>query len=686
MTTWESLAHGASYLAFAHRVMGRGAGLDSAVRRSTEQGSRLRQKYALRRVKPLSMRRLEPLVRRFPLQERRAEDEELVLASAVPGWWSQETERQVQPSEPIERPSSGPRSGEPTRAADMRAAVQRARASAEARRQAAQKRRPSAPIVTPRAGREEPPKDIRSLRRRAQLVEEPDRQRTSAPEPAQPVVGRPSSVVEEAETPRQRGGISAEAGELAREAPVEQEPGEVASDGVRTEETETRPGAPSTARPVSEPSPARTARPERAAVRGEEVSPRSVAEEADIAPAPVEAEAEEGGEGFKVSPEPVPRETGEGTVPRVARHPATDRERAETLSETEISAPEVVEMIPGAENETPLGEPEVYTRLGATSYEGNLRPEEASPLGSRRVPGKPVGGRRSMPEALEAVPEEISRRAPLEEAEVTEGAGEQERPVSSRVHRAVEGVPEGDARGQKEVTSRETLVPGVDRVPVSREAEKRGASENRPTLREERLSEAETESAPGANVAYRAPRAARSATPPDRLVREEGALSERIERSEERASAPPAGPVSRERDVEDVGEDASLDTDGPGLQDVPLEEALFRMSGVRRRARRPSNEESSGAEASFVLPSISFRPPEARERVSLDQVRRAAETQVPAEPIAEVESVEAEAPDLGEEEEIGEGVDVGKLADEIYRRIRDRLRIERERYGRRGRW
>ncbi|MEA3407487.1 MAG: hypothetical protein U9R48_05330 [Chloroflexota bacterium] len=686
MTTWESLAHGASYLAFARRVMGRDTEFLSTVRRSTEQGSRLRQKYTLSLVKPLSVRRLEPLVvTRPPLRERRANDEELALASAAPSQWPQTVEGQTGPSEAIEMPSTEPLRVGPPRAADMRAAVQRARASAEARRKATQRQGAPTPFAVPRAEGEAQPGEVRPVRRRAQLVEEPDRQRSPAPEPTQPRAARPSPLIEEAETPLQRGDVPAEPEGLAEEVPVVERPGEMASEEVRTQEAETRPSGPPTLRPMQEPSPASIVRSERAATRGEEAPPASVAEGEEIVPEAVEAEAEVE-ELHEVSSEPTSQEVEESAVSHIARRRTSpEYEIAEPPLDAGMSAPAAVEAIPGTESEVPTGEPEVYTRLGATSYEGNLRSGEASPLAPRRAPSEPVEGRRSVPEALEAVSEEISRRAPLDEPEVTEEPGGPGRLVSPRVRRAGEEVPEGGVRAQETRLSTEMPAAGVDEVPISREAEERGASEDRPTIREEGRAEAETERAPGAEVVRRAPRAARPVTPPGHLVREgEEASSERIERSEERAPVSPESAVSRERGAMDVVEDASVDTEGPGLQDVPLEEALFGVSEILRRAHRPSREEGAGVETSFVLPSISFRPPEAGEE-SPGPVRRADGEQAPAEPTAEVESVEAEAPDLGEEEET-EGVNLGKLADEVYRRIRDRLRVERERYGRRGRW
>jgi hypothetical protein len=404
-----------------------------------------------------------------------------------------------------------------------------------------------------------------------------------------------------------------------------------------------------------------------------------VAEGEDTAPDAVQVEKKESEEVSEVPREQVSREVQESGV--VQRRAAAEREEPELMRDTGISAFAGVEENRGEDREEPSGTSEVYTRLGTTSYEGNLRPEQTPRVAFRETSGEDVAERRSVAERPERASEEVSRHPSVEAPEV----GDQERPsVTPQVRRATEEVPERDVGAQE--ASNEISAAGFDETPVSGERAGREVPESNLRLGGERPSGAGTEAAPSADVVRRAPRAARPEAPPDHLVREgEEAPSERIERSRERASVSPESVVSRARDAEDLGERASVDTEGPGLQDVPLQEALFGASEVVRRARS-SQEEAGETETSFVLPSISFRSPETRERSSSEPVQRAEEAQAPAEPTAEVGSTESEAPDLGEEEETGEGIDVGKLADEVYRRIRDRLRIERERYGRRGRW
>ncbi len=678
MSAGES-SHGSRYLVFARRVMGR-AGLLGTAWRSAERGDRLRQKYTvLPRIKPLSARRWEPLVRQLPLEKRRVDGEELVLAS---GRWSQEAERETVRPEPAEVPQREPSERGVTRAADMRAAVQRVRDSAGARRGATQRGEGQFhPPAARRTGQEGLVKERRPFRRGSQIVEEPDRERAAGPERAQPLVAQPSPVVEESELPRQRGGIPTKAEELIEEGAAGEGPGKVLSEEFGMQEVEAPASASPTARPVQEPSPASTAPPERAAERDEEITSASGVEGADIASDSMEADVEAIEKRSEVSPEPISQEVGERGIPR--RGVSSDGEGAGPLRRSGM--PAFTEMGTSREEErwgSPVGSEEIYTRLGATSYEGNLSPEGAPPL-VQKEPRERAEERSSVVQGQKRASEGVPRRASLEELEVTEEVVDTESSaVRPRVHGPKEARPSREMRAQQPRTSAEGDVAGDDAL-VSRETQETAAPEVRSARELGRPAKPET--APGAKVAPREPRAIDPTTTRGRLTEKEAQTPpEEIEDSEERVSARRSPAMSQERDAEQVGvgEGVPADSEGSDLQDVPLEEALFGASEVLRRAPRPFEEEG---ETLSPLSSLYGRPSDVREDVSADLVRQAEAEQVPMEATSEVESAEVEPPEVLEEEE-REELDVDKLADEVYRRIRDRLRVERERYGTRGRW
>lgn len=121
-----------------------------------------------------------------------------------------------------------------------------------------------------------------------------------------------------------------------------------------------------------------------------------------------------------------------------------------------------------------------------------------------------------------------------------------------------------------------------------------------------------------------------------------------------------------------LGQDASAPPELPEpsrLRDIPLHEALFGPEagegrGLVRRAERPKPQDERADVASESLPAL-----------EVTVVRRQAETsQEPTTPAPEQGSGAASP-------------DIEQLAEEVYRRIRERLRIERERRGESGpRW
>ncbi|MBC7256449.1 MAG: hypothetical protein H5T66_10155 [Chloroflexi bacterium] len=114
--------------------------------------------------------------------------------------------------------------------------------------------------------------------------------------------------------------------------------------------------------------------------------------------------------------------------------------------------------------------------------------------------------------------------------------------------------------------------------------------------------------------------------------------------------------------------------EGPsGPQAIPLEEALFGRS--RRMEQAPRSQPPPGAPPPPEAPTFTGTP---GPTVGVTFVRR----QPKATPT--VESAGAAPTEQGERGPAPAGgaqVDLEKLTDEVYRRIRERLRIERERSG-----
>lgn len=165
--------------------------------------------------------------------------------------------------------------------------------------------------------------------------------------------------------------------------------------------------------------------------------------------------------------------------------------------------------------------------------------------------------------------------------------------------------------------------------------------------------------------------------------RRESGLSAPIRRQEERRGQPP-GPGSAEL-AQPEGAEGGRETDAlvspqpaveePRLRGIPLQQALFgTMGGLVRRIEEPR----SGAERREATPSGSEALAESSGpslQVSLVQ-RQAEGTQEAAAPAGPDEAQPAPPQP-----------DMDALAEEVYRRLRERLRIERERMGGDGpRW
>ncbi|MFP3896124.1 MAG: hypothetical protein ACLFV5_04675 [Anaerolineales bacterium] len=653
MSTEESLRE-SRHLIFARRVMGR-VGLFDAVQRSTEGGERLRQKYMLlTRFEPLSVRRWEPLARQFSLKERQADGEDLVLVS-VPGRWSQKAEGGAVRPEPLKAPPREPRERVESRAANMRAAIQRARAFAEGRRESVQgaRRRPISPAIR-RMENERGAGEESLIRRGSRLVEEPDKEQTVGS--GLPESFHSSSIVEEAGTYRQRAGAPIEPEELVEEEPLVEE----SEEGSEAQEMAEGTDAPLTESPGRETPAALAARSERTVTAfGEEV-PFGSEEEAESSPTDVLEPRIEEPSG--VSSELVSREAEKG-IPR--RGVSSDREEVGPLKDAGASAFTEGEIVRGeGESEPSVGE--VYTQLGATSYGGNLRREMAYRPTSRGVSR-----------------EHAEERSPISGSPERVLEGREEGGIAAPVRWRREAGPTGDTREEKaEMRSpAETPLATSDSLPLLR-TEGSEDLERGPVRVKGEVSEAEK--IPDADAMRREPSGVDATGRTDHRLEDEAVVSsEGIVLSKD-AATPRSPAMSQERDAEevDVGEGMPGEIKDSGLQDVPLEEALFGASRALYRADRSSRGEREAGDGISPLPFPDVAR-SGRGDVFPNLVRQTDAEQVPAGAAPKVKSAETEASDLGEAEE---RVDVDRLADEVYRRIRNRLRVERERYGTRGRW
>lgn len=674
----EEFSNAHAFWGFAERLRRR---IVPIVRPSAREYARwVRARYAPIFRAPLTVhvRPISVLSEAWRVAERAVEAQPLVLSrpyAAIPAW--PEIAPDAEPLAYTSEESSGkatryapaeaaPRPAPvlPFSVAEVRQALQRAEPSTAPVRQApspAPQRAPASTGAPPRSAAQPP------LRRGAGLAEEaaPRPSARGAPPPPRVERMRRQPEVIEGLTPRQAPGRPAA---KPPAAPVEPPP---VARPIETHTASPRQGARASPLPPMEKSPAE------GIFEAPAEAPRGI--EAPERPASRTPEAPPTNQG-RVEGPPIRREVSEPTRPPVAREPHSaqhpgaptpasfDRTRsAEGPPEAPSAGPERVSEEPSAR--APEREPfieaieteEAAAELKPAKVEGPFAasaPEEPSLKQTPR--GEPSLPRERPPTVLHRAAEAQEPR-PRQERPGPSGREAIERPEyrpPSRVDRTT--LTERLPREPQGTAEDGTSIAGLHEAnaPGARAAPREGTTF--PIEGEEAAPAPPAGAVPLERAIPVRPRGVTGVPPPPR--KERGLPPSRPRLS---TSSTPARPMEIRRIPE--GEEES-----PAEQPIPLEQALF--GRPRQRAEQaPPSHPSLGAPSSATEPPTFAGPPSPPVGVTL--IRRQPEAAPTAEGATAPPAEAQEAPQAGTE------VDLEKLTDEVYRRIRERLRLERERSG-----